>query len=291
MSEHICVVCQHRQYHHAQVCTGCRNRIARQLLEIGDTHRLLPAALDINPLGVIDLTYPAHGGAGATTVHDPHHDQTGNIPIAALLDSWARDWQATLPNVGDHLPAPTVPLLIRWLFTRAMTACDMHPAVDDFARELGALLARIRNTINVNLNPVRYRAPCPYCGTTTLRRDPGADWIECKGGKPAEPGCGRLWGEDEYGLLARASIAPDELLDTSEAAIIADVEAATIRKWVQRGHLVPSSYDDSGRPWFRKIEVENAARRPTRVAAGDNGCHTVSATDQPTPKLDRQRPA
>jgi len=149
-----------------------------------------------------------------------------------------------------------------------MTACDQHPAVDEFAREIRTTIAEMRNAIDRNLTPTRYRAPCPYCGTQTLRRHPGADWIECEGGSLGEPGCGRLWGQDEYGLLARAAIPPDELLDTDEAAIIAGVEARLIRLWVHRGHLVPAMRDQDERPWFRKIEVEDAARRPTRVAAG-----------------------
>lgn len=276
--EHTCVVCQRRQYHQAHVCDGCRNRLARHILEIGATWQVLPAALDTNPLAVIDLTYPPIGGAAAVTITDPHHDQNGEIPTAALLDSWARDWLTTLPNIGDHLPAPTVPLLVRWLYIRTTDACNSHPAIDDYAREISRHITRIRNAINLNLVAVRYQAPCPYCGTQTLRRDPGADWIECKSADKAEPGCGRLWGEDEYGLLARAAIPPDELLDTTEAAIIADVEVATIRKWVQRGHLNPS-YDDNGKPWYRKIEVENATRRPTRVAPGHDRCHTVNAAD------------
>lgn len=266
--EHTCVICQRRPYHHAQACGGCRQRIASQLLEIRELMQILPAALDRQHLDIIDLTHPSRFGAGPTTIHDPRKDQTGKIAVAARLDSWAQDWITTLPNVGQMLPPPTIPELVRWLYTRAMTACDQHPAIDEFAAELRQMITDMRNAIDLNLEPVRYKAPCPYCGTQTLQRERGADWIECKKVHPNAPGCGRLWGEDEYGLLARAAIAPDELLDTSEAAIVADVEPRLIRLWVHRGHLIPAQRDTDGKPWFRKVEVEDAARRPTRVAAG-----------------------
>lgn len=266
--ERICCICQRRPYHHAQACGGCRQRIASHLLEIRELIQILPAALDRQHLDIIDLTHPSRGGAGPTTIHDPRKDQTGKIAVAARLDSWAQDWITTLPNIGQHLPPPTIPELVRWLYTRAMTACDQHPAVDEFARELRQMIAEMRTAIDHNLAPVRYQAPCPYCETKTLRRDPGADWIECKGSTKGEPGCGRLWGQDEYRLLARAAIPPGELLDTAEAAIVADVEPRLIRLWVHRGHLIPAQRDSDGKPWFRKVEVEDAARRPTRVAAG-----------------------
>jgi hypothetical protein len=267
--ERRCVICQRRAYHHPYACGGCRQRIARHLLEIGELAQILPAALDQHHLDIIDLSYPPRGGAGAPGIHDPNRDQRGKIAVAARLDLWARDWISTLPNIGEHLPAPTVAELTKWLYVRSMTACDEHPAIDDFAAELRAIITDMRNGIDLNLTPVHYKAPCPYCGTQTLQRERGADWIECKKIHPRdESGCGRLWGQDEYGLLARAAIPPDELLDTDEAAIIAGVEARLIRLWVHRGHLVPAMRDQDERPWFRKIEVEDAARRPTRVAAG-----------------------
>lgn len=263
---HVCVVCQRRKYHHAHVCGGCRNRIASHLIEIGELANVMPAALDHQHLDIIDLTYPPRGGAGAPVIHDPNRDQKGKIAVAARLDLWARDWLDNLTNIGEHLPPPTVPELTKWLYVRSMTACDRHSAIDDFAAELRAIITDMRNGIDLNLVPIHYKAPCPYCGTQTLQRERGADWIECKKVHSSAPGCGRLWGQDEYTLLARAAIPADELLDTSEAAMLADVEPATIRKWVQRGHLNPAVVDDQGKAWFRKIEIDYAAHRRVRLA-------------------------
>jgi hypothetical protein len=144
-----------------------------------------------------------------------------------------------------------------WLHGQLDWACDHHPAVDEFAREIRSILASMRRAISRDLGPVRYAAPCPYCRTATLRREPGGDWIECGG----RDGCGRLWNEDEYGLLARAAIGQDELLTTEEAAVVARVEPGTIRVWAHRGKLTIAERTDDGRAWYRKGDVEQLGER------------------------------
>jgi hypothetical protein len=59
----------------------------------------------------------------------------------------------------------------------------------------------------------------------------------------------------------------DGLLPTTDAAKLAFVRPATIRKWVQRGHLTAESHDDLGRPLYRvsevlRVERETRRRRP-----------------------------
>jgi hypothetical protein len=39
-------------------------------------------------LDAIDLTLPP----GPGVIHDPNHDQIGQISVAAIMDQWARDW-------------------------------------------------------------------------------------------------------------------------------------------------------------------------------------------------------
>lgn len=252
-----CVVCRQRQPYTGYVCGPCVIREMRRLSEIVNLYALLPSALDAHPDAVIDLTYPPVGGAAATVVvhADPRwHDQHGPIPVAARLDSWVRDWTETL-GYTDPPKVPTVSRLANWLQIWLAQACRDHQAIDEYAREIRELAAQMRRAINRDLTPVRYEAPCPYCGTKTLRREAGGDWIECGG----RDGCGRLWGEDEYGLLARAAIPDDELLTTIEAATIAEVEPHLIRKWDQRGKLVPASRDHLDRPLYHAGEVRRIA--------------------------------
>lgn len=259
----------------SHVCGPCTIREMRRLGEIVTLYALLPAALDVSPVTVIDLTYPPIGGARPTAVrrceacvkrghpdwvipctHDRPDggDQIGDINVAAILDSWVRDWCDTI-GCTDPPKVPTVARLANWLQIWLAMASREHAAIDEYARDIRNLAAKMRRAINRDLTPVRYEAPCPYCQTKTLQREAGGDWIECGG----RDGCGRLWGEDEYGLLARAAIPDDELLSTVEAAQIADVKPALIRKWDQRGRLVPAQHDDFGRPWYAKIEVLKAA--------------------------------
>lgn len=257
-----CLLCGWRTPSHPRslVCDPCVIREMRRLGEIVTLYALLPAALEANPIVVIDLTYPPTGGASATaTVHEANpkwQDQHGDINTAAVLDSWVRDWTETL-GYTDPPKVPTVARLANWLQIWLAMACREHTAIHDYARDIRRLAAKMRRAINRDLSPTRYEAPCPYCHTRTLRREAGGDWIECGG----RDGCGRLWGEDEYGLLARACISDDELLTTEEAAVVARVEVGTVRVWAHRGRITAQHIDDDGRRWYRKGDVEALGER------------------------------
>jgi hypothetical protein len=106
--------------------------------------------------------------------YGPSGDQVGDVSIAARLDSWAQDWQTYRWAL---LPQPTVPALATWLTERLEWACDVHPAVNDFAAELADMAAELR--------PLAPRAelkrgvPCRDCDRVTLYRWPGSDYVEC----------------------------------------------------------------------------------------------------------------
>lgn len=50
----------------------------------------------------------------------------------------------------------------------------------------------------------------------------------------------------------------DVLISTAAAAILHDVERATIRSWVRRGLLKPTTRDDNGVMWFLIQDVDLA---------------------------------
>lgn len=60
----------------------------------------------------------------------------------------------------------------------------------------------------------------------------------------------------------------DNLVTTPEAAAHCGVDASTIRKWRERGHLTVSGLDPHGRPLYRLIDVLRAARDTRRRALG-----------------------
>lgn len=211
MSE--CVVCQRRPPERPTVCEGCRRRIDGHLNEIVDLYALLPAHLERGSSGgekvsgsreapiplaldVLDLSLPLRGGQ---VVHDPEPGyQVGVIPVVWTLDSWARDWQATLVP-DQRLPVPTVATLAGWLRDRLHLACGKHPAIDECAEELRETVATLRGVLGRADLRHRLPAPCPDCEMLTLYREDGAEYVECGS-------CHRLWSEDEYAWLVRIAV-------------------------------------------------------------------------------------
>ena len=60
-------------------------------------------------------------------------DQIGYLPVAQVLDAWARHWAT---ERREHRPQPTVPTLVRWLADRLDWACDHYEPIGDFTASL-----------------------------------------------------------------------------------------------------------------------------------------------------------
>lgn len=277
MGEHLCVVCpqlrqgEPRVYERANVCEGCRARMMGLLGELSDYYAYVDLRRGSNgsqrvsgsrtpplPLRVValDLTLPPH----VATVHDPRRDQIGHPGVATILDSWARDWQS---HIDAHLPSPTVPLLCAWLSRWLETACNDHPAIDEFAAEILDLIRTLRR-VNGQAGPAveLLDVPCRRCDWLTLAPVPRQDRIECLN-------CGDLSTGEEYqrwtGLLTvgiREQVVDfnlDALLYIDEAALLVRVSQALIRQWASRG-ILPVADRDRGRPRFYARDVFEAER-------------------------------
>lgn len=61
-------------------------------------------------------------------------------------------------------------------------------------------------------------------------------------------------------ISAASSDVVESLISTTDAANLAGVSVAAIRKWVQRGHLEVVARDKLGRPLFRWLDVAKAER-------------------------------
>lgn len=127
------------------------------------------------------------------------HDQDGQLPVATVLDSWARDWAEFF---SQPLPAAEVPALVSWLSVHLPRAVDMHPAIQEFAEEVTLLLYALRSLLNVSRKPIYLTEACPSCNTTALRRDPGGGDVECGN-------CHREWPHEQFERLA-VVLADDE---------------------------------------------------------------------------------
>jgi hypothetical protein len=224
VSERLCVVCQRRHYERPNVCEPDRAGMPRLLDDIVELYALLPAALMPGSDGgekvsgsreaplplrvdVLDLTMPAR--TMNLTGHGRHHlvDQVGTIAVASILDTWVRDWAELR---GDHLPVPTVASLAGWMRERLDWACDEHPAIDDWAAEMRALVGSLRAATGQRTDR-RVIGRCPTvdedsgqpCGAT-LTADPWIDIIEC-------PRCSTRWDRAQWQWLG-------EILRDTEAA-------------------------------------------------------------------------
>lgn len=103
-------------------------------------------------------------------------DQDGTVSVAAVLDSWARDWSETLDL---PLPAPEVPALVSWLTLHLPLAVDRHPAIEEFASEVTSTLYAVRALLNVSKAPIYLADACPSCKVAALKRFPGEMDVEC----------------------------------------------------------------------------------------------------------------
>jgi hypothetical protein len=129
-------------------------------------------------------------------------DQAGAWSVAAVLDSWARDWSETLDL---PLPKPEVPALVSWLSIHLTRAVDEHPAIQEFAEEVTTTLYAVRALLNVSRALIHLHEACPSCGHVALQRDPGGGDVECSN-------CRRTWPDNQFNRLAVV------LADEGEAA-------------------------------------------------------------------------
>jgi len=118
-------------------------------------------------------------------------DQYGQPSVAAVLDSWARDWHDLL---HDPLPNPTVAALVVWLRARLERAAKSHPAIDEFITETRSLRGRLQAVLHErDPDPELCRGvACRYCDQRTLwRRPDGSRDVDCHS-------CGQIYRPDEY---------------------------------------------------------------------------------------------
>ena len=223
-----------------------------------------PTAGDRYPTQTIEVAQRRRArDANGWLAYGPSGDQTGEPSTAAVLDSWARDWQ-TYPWANAMLPTPDVAPLAAWLTLWLEAACDHHPAIDDFADQLRQHL-RVLRRVNGHAGPVveLLDTPCRRCDWLALAPVPRQDRIECLH-------CGDLTTGAEHerwtGLLAAGvrelaiDIDLDALLYVDEAALLAKVSQNTVRLWVKRA-LLPIAERDHGRPRFRARDVLAIERR------------------------------
>lgn len=147
-----------------------------------------PAA--VTDLDRLDLTSPPRAAFPTAAGRANKADQIGRSPVAADLDLWVHAWRDAL-FPGQHLPAPTVPVLVGWLEKRLHEACQRHPAIDEFAAEMYELRRALRGKLGLNAPPKQLCRGvfCKACDLKTLYREGGL--ISCGN-------CGENYSENAY---------------------------------------------------------------------------------------------
>lgn len=187
-----------------RLCERCHQRADSTLVDIGELYVRLDDALipalgagqkvsgtpertaPIN-LDVHDLLAPSRLG----TVHDDWHDQTGQPSVAAVLETWARDWAET---AAQRPPDPDVDTTARWLRARLEWAARHHNAIDEFIAEMRNLHGRLITVLHER-DPqpeLCHGVPCRGCDERNLyRRADGSNDVDCHS-------CGLIYRKAEY---------------------------------------------------------------------------------------------
>jgi hypothetical protein len=129
-------------------------------------------------------------------------DQVGHLAVAAELGQLARIWQEDL-FADQSLPRPSVPDVVRWLSDRLHDACDLHPAIDEFAGVIRGSRSALRRKLGLNAPPKQLckGVACRSCDKRALYREGGL--VSCGN-------CGLYYSERDYrdwvGLLNARTI-------------------------------------------------------------------------------------
>lgn len=228
-----CVICLRRPVERGLVCEPDRAWLERLPAQIAELYPDLAGALERGSAGgpkvsgsrerpiplrlaPLDLSLPHHrrlpdGSPRPDSVLDVYGDQTGDIPVTTTLDLWVRDWAASREQ-WEQLPRPLVADLCAWLGLRTEWACDHHPAVDEYAAELRALLGRMRAALGLTEPGAELCSgvPCRRCDLMAVYLLPDSPYREC-----ANEECRLLYSEEEWdawtaelvdGLCGRRSV-------------------------------------------------------------------------------------
>jgi len=199
-----CRGCLPAQAEVGRLCERCYQRADSTRTDIGELYARLGDAL-IPALGagqrvsgtpeqsapinvdVHDLLAPSRLGA----VHDEWHDQTGQPSVAAVLETWARDWAET---TAERPPDPHVGSTLAWLKARLEWAAKHHNALDEFITEMRNLHGRLVTVLRErDPDPeLCHGVPCRKCDERNLwRRPDGSNDIDCHS-------CGLIYRKIEY---------------------------------------------------------------------------------------------
>jgi predicted RNA-binding Zn-ribbon protein involved in translation (DUF1610 family) len=221
VTAHPCPLCGNDRRDYPVVCGGCQARGERDLR---DLPRLASTLLGIartpsgatfaepvsgsreKPLLLHTGIWSYVGLPSPGDVHAPDLEdalcQVGDVPLADALHTTCRaaadDLDVSVPKVRRNSPADEAAAkFVRFLLAQHDRICQLFWA-DEYLTEVHELWRRARTLAQDWPLVHKLPAPCPDCGTLTLRRDNGASFVYCD---DRHDGCGRHWSEADYARL------------------------------------------------------------------------------------------
>jgi hypothetical protein len=270
----LCPICARRQPTTGYTCSPCFDRLAQQLNDIQREAELLTATPSLAaPTGGRGGTLAAHRAPARVDALALADTRTNTDSAIGVLATWARivrEDRALTPPDRITLPGECATL------TRHLDWIAAQPWIDEFATQLGDLLARLRRA-----NPDTLRArtigrcPQPDCGGPirrrpqqhTMWRDEGdrctAHAIQLHDG-PAYCGrCRATWEGPDMARLAlilerqereakrpttddgRPMLTAQELVDAGHSTSVSNVRVTAHRRGVRavNGHYDPAVFE------------------------------------------------
>lgn len=218
----------------AQVCAPCRVRMRDQLRDVVEfyaiaEHELVPGSAT-----------GARGSERTIGVRVAALDFLAGHDVVAVLGLWERDWRETYgladPKAGRTVAATLVEI-VKFLHAWLDRACDDHPAIDDFARELGDAWATARSAARMT-GQRKTVVDCPTvnddgtaCGGHVTVTDDTDTY--CRR-------CGTHRTIDRLLAIAAADRTTPVWVDPEAAAHHSGIPERTLRHWASKGWIVRS---------------------------------------------------
>jgi hypothetical protein len=207
-----CSICHRPDPSGAYACAACQGGLHAALTELRHQVPLLRASLQPGasprtgattggrasaPLPVREDVLSLLGPAPPGTVHGTREDQTGPVPILAVLRDWCQAIAAEQRRAPPGLP--TVEACTEYLADRLTWVCGRE-WVAQFHAELHGLLRTVRSITRSEPRTRLLPAPC-LCGAFALTERDWAEYITCAV-------CRRWLTREQYGRHAAQVLPP-----------------------------------------------------------------------------------
>jgi hypothetical protein len=190
-------------------------------------------------------------------IADPEDTRIGALKhpddAVRILHDWASAW-------ADHRDETTSNDPLGYLLDHTLWAIQNkdHSGWDQYAHETRQVRATVRRLLGIA--PVPEPVPCVHCGGRIVRDwtdDSGlADLRRCTGCHLEWPDATWLAHTNAQVLHALPTTHPDTLITTEQARrIYPQLHPATLRKWIQREHVVEHARDVRGAILYRLGDI------------------------------------